>query len=87
MSFGADWKCSCGWSNLDLRRKCRNCGAINPNAVPQTANTVAAECGLTDAEMKAQGARCGCGGADDYCPCQNVPDAATRRQRASEASR
>jgi hypothetical protein len=26
----------------------------------------------TDAEKKAQGARCGCRGADDYCPCQNV---------------
>lgn len=26
----------------------------------------------TEAEKKAQGARCGCGGVDDYCPCQNV---------------
>lgn len=34
---------------------------------------------LTDAEMKAQGDRCGCRGADDYCVCQNVPDAITRK--------
>lgn len=37
--------------------------------------------GLSDAEQKAQGARCGCRGADDMCPCQNVPDATTRRER------
>ncbi len=33
--------------------------------------------GLTDDELKAQGARCGCRGNDDYCVCQNVPDAIT----------
>lgn len=38
--------------------------------------------GLTEAEMKAQGARCPCKGADDMCVCQNVPDAITRRERA-----
>lgn len=38
---------------------------------------------LTSAEQKAQGARCGCRGADDLCPCQNVPDATTRRERAA----
>ena len=26
----------------------------------------------TIAEQKAQGAKCGCLGMDDYCPCQNV---------------
>lgn len=26
----------------------------------------------TIAEQKAQGAKCGCLGTDDYCPCQNV---------------
>jgi hypothetical protein len=34
--------------------------------------------GLTAAEQKAQGERCGCRGADDMCPCQNVPDRVTR---------
>ena len=34
MSFGADWTCSCGWANLDVRPKCRNCGAVNPNYTP-----------------------------------------------------
>jgi hypothetical protein len=41
------------------------------------------EPGLTDAEQKAQGARCGCHGADDYCVCQNVADATTRAERAT----
>ncbi len=36
---------------------------------------------LSQAEQKAQGTRCGCHGADDYCVCQNVPDAATRAER------
>lgn len=40
------------------------------------------EPGLTDAEQKAQGSRCGCRGADDLCVCQNVPDAETRKARA-----
>lgn len=26
MSFGVDWTCACGWGNLDVRRKCRQCG-------------------------------------------------------------
>lgn len=34
---------------------------------------------LTNEEMKAQAERCACGGADDYCPCQNVPDSVTKR--------
>lgn len=37
--------------------------------------------GLTDADRKAQGERCSCRGVDDYCPCQNVPDAAAIRAR------
>lgn len=41
---------------------------------------------LSPAEQKAQGARCGCRGSDDYCVCQNVPDAETRRQRAGAAA-
>jgi hypothetical protein len=36
---------------------------------------------LTPDEQKAQGARCGCRGADDYCGCQNRPDAITRDNR------
>ncbi|RUV65195.1 MAG: hypothetical protein E5X35_11660 [Mesorhizobium sp.] len=39
---------------------------------------------LTGAEQKAQGARCGCLGADDYCVCQNVPDAITKHERAAQ---
>lgn len=37
---------------------------------------------LSPAEQKAQGERCGCLGADDYCTCQNVPDRETRAARA-----
>lgn len=39
---------------------------------------------LTPEEQRAQAARCGCLGTDDYCCCQNVPDAETRRLRAAE---
>lgn len=37
---------------------------------------------LSDAEQKAQAARCGCRGSDDYCPCQNTPDRQTMQERA-----
>ncbi len=40
--------------------------------------------GLSADEMKAQGARCGCRGSDDYCTCQNVPDRTTLAKRAAE---
>lgn len=45
--------------------------------------------GLTDAEQKTQGQRCGCLGSDDYCACQNVPDFKTKaaRRAALSASR
>lgn len=33
--------------------------------------------GLTEAEKKQQAKRCGCAGADDWCPCQNTPDRQT----------
>lgn len=38
---------------------------------------------LSTREMQAQAQRCDCHGSDDYCPCQNVPDAETRRRRAA----
>ncbi|WP_089177181.1 hypothetical protein [Bosea sp. AS-1] len=46
---------------------------------PEVAKETAA-C-LTDAEQKEQAARCSCRGSDDYCSCQNVPDATTIRNR------
>jgi hypothetical protein len=39
---------------------------------------------LSPAEQQAQAGRCGCMGADDYCGCQNVPDATTRAARAEQ---
>ncbi len=36
---------------------------------------------LTSTEQKAQGKRCSCGGADDYCVCQNSPDKNTISKR------
>lgn len=41
---------------------------------------------LTPAEQKAQAERCGCCGADDLCPCQNVPDAQTITARRASLS-
>lgn len=35
MSFGADWTCSCGWANLDVRTRCRHCGKDNPENPPK----------------------------------------------------
>jgi hypothetical protein len=48
----------------------------------------AADACLSDAEQKAQAARCGCKGSDDYCPCQNAADRETIKARlsAKEAS-
>lgn len=42
--------------------------------------------GLSHDEKAAQGRRCSCRGFDDYCVCQNVPDATTRAER-KEATR
>lgn len=42
---------------------------------------------LTDAEQKAQAARCGCRGHDDYCVCQNVPDSQTVAARPKPSAR
>lgn len=44
------------------------------------------EQGLSRDEALAQGKRCGCRGADDYCGCQNVPDATTRAERRAAKS-
>jgi hypothetical protein len=41
----------------------------------------AADACLSNAEQKAQAARCGCKGSDDYCPCQNVADRETIKTR------
>lgn len=41
-----------------------------------------------DADEKAiQGARCGCRGQDDYCPCQNAPDRMTLKARNEAIAR
>ena len=40
--------------------------------------------GLSAPEQKAQGSRCGCRGADDYCPCQNTADRETLLGRAAK---
>lgn len=40
---------------------------------------------LSIGEMRAQAKRCACGGADDMCPCQNIPDERTIRERRTKA--
>lgn len=37
---------------------------------------------LSPDEQREQAKRCNCRGADDYCGCQNTPDAETRRLRS-----
>lgn len=67
--------------------RCSNCSQwIAPPGVAATHDRLgrpiaAVEATLTRAEQKAQGERCGCGGSDEYCPCQNTPDAETVRAR------
>lgn len=36
---------------------------------------------LSRTEQSAQGERCGCGGGDELCACQNQPDKTTRQNR------
>lgn len=43
----------------------------------------ATEALLSIEEKRVQAKRCNCHGSDDYCPCQNAPDAETRRARKS----
>lgn len=37
-------------------------------------------------DQKEQGARCGCGGSDDYCACQNVVDEISRKAFVGEVA-
>ncbi|MBB5040849.1 hypothetical protein [Shinella fusca] len=55
--------------------------AIVQEAIDNLPPEPALEAGLSFEEQKAQGQRCACNGSDDYCPCQNVPDAETRSLR------
>jgi hypothetical protein len=52
------------------------------NSLGNPARPPAGEDYLTSAEQKAQAARCGCRGSDDYCPCQNRPDQITKTARS-----
>lgn len=60
--------CAIGWGRTEQEAIEDLCGQID---------------GLSADEQKAQAARCGCRGSDDYCPCQNVPDAETKTARAA----
>ncbi|MCA0278484.1 MAG: hypothetical protein LCH86_21005 [Proteobacteria bacterium] len=63
------------------RAQCLDCFAWGP-AIPPFRQAEDEPC-LSRAEQKAQGERCACRGADDYCVCQNVTDAVTRSERAA----
>lgn len=32
MLYGDQWNCNCGWSNITLRKRCRNCGELRGDA-------------------------------------------------------
>lgn len=36
MVFGDQWVCLCGWSNIFLRERCRNCSAPRPIGTVRT---------------------------------------------------
>lgn len=68
---------------------------VDPGAVPMLGAYYCAMCGkqilaplsvITADEMVAQAKRCACRGADDYCLCQNVPDATTLAGRSRNVS-
>lgn len=59
------------------------CDLLNSLGKPE--RIPASENYLTSAEQKAQAARCGCRGHDDYCVCQNAPDSQTVAARHPSA--
>ncbi|MES2166579.1 MAG: hypothetical protein V4458_06040 [Pseudomonadota bacterium] len=62
--------------------KCPECEATGRVALSRAKEP---DAGLTDAEQRSQGRRCGCLGSDDYCVCQNAPDHITRAERSAAA--
>lgn len=69
-----DW---CAWLDGQEEEGPRGWGETKEQATDALLDELCADRCLTSAEQKAQGSRCGCGGADDYCGCQNVPDDTT----------
>lgn len=59
-------------------------GATEQEAIDDLLDQMNDSC-LSDAEQKAQAARCACRGSDDYCVCQNAPDATTKAERRAAA--
>lgn len=56
MLYGDQWDCKCGWSNLTLRKRCRNCGTPRSDAptvpflevLPEIERACAAEAETTE---------------------------------------
>jgi hypothetical protein len=69
-----DW---CAWLDGQEEAGPRGWGETEAQAIDALLEELCADRGLTSDEMKAQGKRCGCGGSDDYCGCQNLPDRVT----------
>lgn len=73
-----DW---CAWVDGCEEDGPRGWGKTKEQAVTALLEELVSERGLTTADQKAQGKRCGCAGTNDYCVCQNVPDDQTTQER------
>lgn len=80
-----DWvmvrrQCSCGhsWSSPGIEDEC--CPRCNPNLGEPDPFVVPDGTVANAKTMRAIEFACSCRGADDYCVCQNVPDAITRSE-------
>lgn len=61
---------------VKLTKACPTCGGSGLISLGERQYDDCTACLTTD-EQAEQGRRCGCRGIDDYCPCQNAPDAKT----------
>jgi len=66
--------------------ECHGSGWVAGRAAPVEMEDRDDEPCLSRDEQKAQAQRCPCGGADDFCPCQNVADRQTRAKRKATRS-
>lgn len=71
-----------GEARVRLTKACEACGGSGLIALGERQYDDCEAC-LSPQEKADQGRRCGCRGQDDYCPCQNAPDATTRASRAA----
>jgi len=61
------------------RGKCPECDGIGCDEISDVASEI-----LSTSEKVQQAGRCSCFGSNDYCPCQNIADRTTVKNRMSK---